>query len=519
MPDSRRRFSGLLFLATLAGLGYWVVTLVPTVLGEYAKAAAFNRYWGYIYLAVCLAIAATFLLLAGWAGWMLLANSRAKQARQLARARNPSQMTLAEQERETAGQLHEARALADDVTIPPDVRAPIRGAVEAIEQKQTGQKLEIVAFGTVSSGKSSLLNALAGRDVFRTDPRGGTTVARSEVPWPGLDKVVLVDTPGLAEVQGEQRQQLARNVAADADLVLLVVDGPLKDFESRMLEQLASMEKRVIVCLNKADWFRDADRQRLREQLAEQTQSLVRPEDIVALRAQPATRTRVRVLAQGGEVEEQVPVEPDIQQLAERMLRVVERDGRELLAANLLLRARGLAADARQQVQAVLDQRAQEIVQRNMWQAGGAAALSPLPVLDVAAALAISTKMVVELAHVYRQPVDMATAGRLVSELGKNLLAVLGATAATPAIGSLVASLLKTAPGIGTIAGGVLQGLVQALVTRWIGQVFIVYFRNEMQEPELGWAALARSKWSEVTQPAELAQLVKTGLSRLGGRS
>ena len=51
-----------------------------------------------------------------------------------------------------------------------------------------------------------------------------------------------------------------------------------------------------------------------------------------------------------------------------------------------------------------------------------------------------------------------------------------------------MASLLKTVPGVGTIAGGFLQGLVQALVTRWIGGVFIEYFSDEMRQPEGGLA-------------------------------
>ena len=41
--------------------------------------------------------------------------------------------------------------------------AKINSAVDRAQEKQTAQKLEIVAFGTISSGKSSLLNALAGK--------------------------------------------------------------------------------------------------------------------------------------------------------------------------------------------------------------------------------------------------------------------------------------------------------------------------------------------------------------------
>ena len=59
--------------------------------------------------------------------------------------------------------------------VSPEVRAEIAAAVAELEAKRESQQLEIVAFGTISSGKSSLLNALAGRPVFRTNVVGGTT--------------------------------------------------------------------------------------------------------------------------------------------------------------------------------------------------------------------------------------------------------------------------------------------------------------------------------------------------------
>jgi hypothetical protein len=75
--------------------------------------------------------------------------------------------------------------------------------------------------------------------------------------------------------------------------------------------------------------------------------------------------------------------------------------------------------------------------------------------------------------------------------------------------------MLKTVPGVGTVAGGVLQGVVQALVTRWIGAVFITYFRHEMREPEGGMAALARREWQRLTSTAELRKLVQIARNRL----
>src|SRR4051812_11724784 len=171
--------------------------------------------------------------------------------------------------------------------------------VDRAQSKQSAHKLEIVAFGTISSGKSSLLNALAGRDAFQTDPRGGTTQDRLEIPWPGDDRVLLVDTPGLGEVEAADRIAIAAQAAREADLVLLVVDGPLRDSEHSLLTKLREMEKPILVCLNKSDWYDDGERAALLAQISSQVTGLIQPHDVIAVRSQPTVRTRVRVLAQG----------------------------------------------------------------------------------------------------------------------------------------------------------------------------------------------------------------------------
>ena len=104
-----------------------------------------------------------------------------------------------------------------------------------------------------------------------------------------------------------------------------------------------------------------------------------------------------------------------------------------------------------------LSSRAAGIVERSMWQAGAAAALSPLPVVDLAAGLGITSHMVLQLARVYKQNIDLDTVGRLLGELGKQLVSVAGANVAAPLAASAIASTLKTVPGIGTITGGILQ--------------------------------------------------------------
>jgi small GTP-binding protein len=510
MPKLPVVSSRLLLLAVLAFFGLLLVYLPSTLVEQYRAAKELGRVWGALYLAT---VGTGGVLLAGVSGWILwqvMANTRRKRQRQRRTARNPSGMSVSERERELADNLTSVSDLRNDPSVSDDLRRELTPLIQWIEEKQEQRRLEIVAFGTISSGKSSLLNALAGRDVFATDLRGGTTVERNEIPWPGMDEVRLVDTPGLAEIDASHRQHAAAEAAKDADIVLVVVDGPLRDSEFQLLEKLAEMEKRVVICLNKEDWYTPKDRDALLGQIARQSSPFVMAGDIVAVRSRPTQRERVRILPDGQEIPETVEVPPDIQPLAERMLQIVRHDGRDLLAANLLLQSRGLVDEAKERVRGALDRRAWEIVEKYTWGSAGAAALSPLPLVDLAASAVISTKMVMDLARVYHQDIDVDVAVNLLGQQGKNLLGVLGTTAATPMITATIASLIKGVPGVGTLAGGMLQGVVQAVITRWIGGIFIRYFKDEMRTPPGGLAALARKEWERVTSVTELRKLVQS---------
>ncbi|MEM9353548.1 MAG: DUF697 domain-containing protein [Planctomycetota bacterium] len=511
---------GLIVAAYLAVMCYALVAWMPAWVENYRSLAETNKLLANVYLGVVCLAGIVFVGFSLYTLYVLLRNSWRKRARRAQRAQNPGQMSSAARQAELDDNLAAGREYADDQEVSDELRLEIQRELDQLELKHGKCRLEIVAFGTISSGKSALLNALAGREVFASDVVGGTTTVRSEVPWPGADEVLLVDTPGLAEVDGASRAAASAETAETADLVLLVVDGPLKSYEVSLTETLTRMEKRVVVCLNKDDWYSDQQREALVGQIAEQLPA-IDARDIVTVRAAATQRERVRVAADGSESSEVVDVPPSVQALAERMIEIVQRDGRDLLLANLLLQSRGLVDRAKDRVREMLDERADEIISRHMWAAGGTAGINPIPLLDIAGGSAITLKMVLELARVYKQPLDTDSAIKVLEQLGKNLIAMVGVTAATPAVASAVGGMLKTVPGIGTIAGGVLQGVVQALVTRWIGNVFVEYFKREMKPPPGGLAELAQAQWRKLTTADALRGMVRAGRDRLnrGGDS
>ena len=117
-------------------------------------------------------------------------------------------------------------------------------------------QVEIIVFGEISTGKSALINALVGNVVSSVDVQGGWTREVWQYGWqtvgyrvPGLEssQVVLVDTPGLNEVGGQERGEMAREAARRADLILFLTDSDLNETEYSALVMLASVNKPIIV--------------------------------------------------------------------------------------------------------------------------------------------------------------------------------------------------------------------------------------------------------------------------------
>jgi tRNA modification GTPase len=153
-----------------------------------------------------------------------------------------------------------------DVAVEVGVKAnavvvPLLTAIDKHLADRSGERLRdglrIVIAGPPNAGKSSLMNALAKRDVAIVSEEAGTTrdVIEVHLDLGGLP-VILADTAGIREgtsrVEAEGvRRALAR--AEDADVVLWVVDGmnPVWEPPAR-LRAIAR-----VTALNKADVARN----------------------------------------------------------------------------------------------------------------------------------------------------------------------------------------------------------------------------------------------------------------------
>jgi len=125
----------------------------------------------------------------------------------------------------------------------------------------SAMSLPVVAIvGRPNVGKSSLLNALAGRRIAIVDSVPGVTRDRISAPVPcGDGYVELLDTGGYGvqdrdDLTAEVTQQIDFAVAS-ADVILFVVDARsgLQPLDRVMAQKLRRQDKPVILVANKAD--------------------------------------------------------------------------------------------------------------------------------------------------------------------------------------------------------------------------------------------------------------------------
>lgn len=365
------------------------------------------------------------------------------------------------------------RDLVEDSRLPAGVRESLAGdyaSVQAMLDKLEHGHLHIAAFGRVSTGKSSLLNALIGEERFAASPLHGETRQTSMHSWSEEEAggVFLIDTPGLDEAGGEEREALAREVAGRADLIIFVVDGDLTDSELEALRTVISMGRPVLLALNKSDLFTRDERERLLDSLRARTDGVLDSNSIVAVSAHPRPKTVVTVGADGSESTSERVQDPDIEHLRLRLWEIIDAEGKTLAALNASLFAADLSDQVGERILAARKDLGERLVRTYCVGKGIAVAFNPLPVADLFAAAAIDVGMVVHLSKVYDLPLSRKEAGKLTSVIAAEAAALMGTVWAI----HLVSSALKAGSGgLSTIVTATAQGAVAYYSTYVVGQV------------------------------------------------
>lgn len=369
------------------------------------------------------------------------------------------------------------RDLINDARLPDGVRESLAhdyDAVEGMLDKLEHGHLHLAVFGRVSTGKSSLLNALIGEDAFTVSPLHGETRHSSMQAWNEVEAggVFLIDTPGLDEAGGEDREAMAREVAGRSDLVIFVLDSDITDTELQALRTMLAQGRPVIVALNKSDLFTADENAALLQSIRDKTDGIVAAEQIIVVAAQPRPQTIVAVADDGTESETARQRQPDVGKLRLRLWEILDAEGKTLAALNASLFASDLSDQVGRRILAARRELGDKLVRTYCVGKGIAVAFNPIPVADLFAAAFIDVGMVVHLSRVYDLPLSQKEAGSLVKVIVAESAALMGTVWAL----HFVSSALKVGTaGLSTIVTAGAQGAIAYYSTYVVGQVAARY--------------------------------------------
>lgn len=369
------------------------------------------------------------------------------------------------------------RELIEDSRLPAGIRESLAedyAAVQGMLDKLQHGHLHIAAVGRVSTGKSSLLNALIGEEKFTVSPLHGETRVSSMQPWSEVEAsgVYLIDTPGLDEAGGEDREMMAKEVARRSDLVVFVIDGDITDTERDALKLLLEQGRPVVVALNKADLYTRNELDALLAAVRAKVQGLVDPDDVIAVSADPRPQVVVERDSAGEETQSERQRAADVNQLRLRLWEIFENEGKTLAALNASLFAADLSDQVGRRILKARQKIGDKLVRTYCVAKGVAVAFNPVPVADLFAAAFIDVGMVVHLSKVYDLPLSRREAGSLVSVIVAEAAALMGTVWAL----HFVSSALKVGTaGLSTLVTAGAQGAIAYYSTYVVGRIAAEY--------------------------------------------
>ncbi len=354
--------------------------------------------------------------------------------------------------------------------------------------KLTDGRIDIVVFGEISTGKSALINALVGESVTEVDVRGGWTRDVWHVPWdgvgyciPGLanSQVVLVDTPGLNEVGGGERGQAARDAAERADLILFVTDSDLNETEHSALVAIGSVNKPVLVVLNKIDLYSRDQRGRLLDVLRdERLQDVVPSDHVVATAADPREMEYVVEAANGSTSSQWRKPAPDVEELKAKILEVLDHEGLSLLALNAAL----YASDRSDRVASVRVRLRDRNATQTIWSYAAiksmAVALNPIPIADLIGGSAVDITMVLTLSRIYGLEISWKHSRQLVTSIFKAAGWLAGGIAVEYMLNFASSAFKALTAGYGTVLTALPQGAAAGFGSYIVGHAAKHYFEH-----------------------------------------
>jgi len=238
------------------------------------------------------------------------------------------------------------------------------------------KKIRIGVYGKSGVGKSSVLNSLLGKDIFKTNIINGTTKEIQSELWhlkdQTLSSIELLDSPGFdfCDIKFSDKVYSCIN---HSDLVLFLVSGDVNRNELNKISSLINDGKKIIIILNKIDLFNKNDLKEIKENIKSKL-----PKDL-----------NIPIILNNGI------------NLKNYLTNIINQYGEIFLTLNSLQSADKLFLMIKEQRLKRRQKLAQSTIGKFSTIKASTVALNPFILVDIASSFALDTALISELSKIY----------------------------------------------------------------------------------------------------------------------
>jgi GTP-binding protein EngB required for normal cell division len=348
----------------------------------------------------------------------------------------------------------------------PDTAA-LQNELEELDRRARSEELYVAVFGEISAGKSSLIRALAPQAQPQVDVIGGTTRAVTHFR---NDAMTFADVPGSHEISGVAREQLARDEALRAHVVMYVCASDLTRDQDTELRWLHGFGKPTVLVLNKADQFDARDRESLLRALRERYGDVTDAQMVVSAGGVERFERQLPDGRREHVKRERLPDVAPLRKLLAGFAKLgasgLESSRAAAVLTSLSGKADALASNAR-------DREAAAIAAKYTKRAVVGALAAVVPGSDLVIQGVLATALIRELAKLYGVAVRDVDIDKFLSHIK------LTVRTSTSIVLAIAGNALKAFPGLGTLGGGALHAVAYGLLVDSLGRAVAVTLRDQ----------------------------------------
>lgn len=261
-----------------------------------------------------------------------------------------------------------------------------------------------------------------------------------------------------------------KNVSLTSDLVLFMIHEDITESEKQMIVEINKNQK-IIVLFNSINYPLAEEKTLIFTNIKNKLKEIINEKFIIPISTQSKTVKVKKYFDEVNYQEWEEVTQGEFDNLLNTLKIIIEKEKDNLILATAYRNSIELEKAIKKELNQLRKGKALPLLEKYQIIAAGATFANPVSSLDLLATTAINTQMIVDLSSIYQQSLSLNQGKEISVELAKLILKLGIVEMSSHAI----TTILKTNT-ITFIAGGIIQGISAAYLTRLCGLSLIEYY-------------------------------------------